>query len=153
MSGVEILQGHLLVDCALLKAFLCSAVRQKKCYSCGTMRGNSGEELVREVMYGRLHGEDPGGPPMPQGGDKYVILGLVVGAIVGAALGSLFGRLISYLVAMIAGTFVGGFSGTLIGDRILTSATRVEASPSLGYLLGAGHLLLNMFCLSALCAI
>jgi hypothetical protein len=62
-------------------------------------------------MYGRLHGEDPGGPPMPQGGDKYVVLGLVVGGIVGAALGSLFGRLIGYLVAMIAGAFVGGVCG------------------------------------------
>ncbi len=81
------------------------------------MRGNSSQDLEKEVLYGRLHGEDPGGPPTPRRGDKYIVFGLAGGVVVGAALGSLFGHLISYFIAMITGAFVGGFLGTVIGDR------------------------------------
>ncbi len=88
------------------------------------MRGNSSQDLEKEVLYGRLHGEDPGGPPMPRRGDKYVVFGLVLGVIVGAALGSLFGHPISYFVAMIAGAFVGGFAGTFTGDRFRRQAEK-----------------------------
>ncbi len=41
------------------------------------MRGNSSQDLEKEVLYGRLHGEDRGGSPMPRRGDKYVVFGLV----------------------------------------------------------------------------
>ncbi len=80
------------------------------------MRGNAPQDLEKEVVYGRPHGKDPGGPPTPRRGDNYIVFGLVGGVVVGAALGSLFGHLISYFVAMIAGAFVGGFAGTFIGD-------------------------------------
>ncbi len=53
------------------------------------MRGNAPQDLEKEVVYGRLHGKDPGGPPMPRRGDKYIVFGLVGGVVVGAALGSL----------------------------------------------------------------
>ena len=82
------------------------------------MRGNSSQDLEAEVEYGKLHGDDPGGPPSPRRGDKYVVFGLIVGVVAGAAIGSVFGRLISYFVAMIAGAFAGGFAGVLIGDAI-----------------------------------
>ncbi len=88
------------------------------------MRGNAPQDLEKEIVYGRLHGEDPGGPPMPRRGDKYVVFGLVGGVVVGAALGSLFGHMISYFIAMIAGAFVGGFAGTFVGDRFRRRAQK-----------------------------
>jgi len=57
------------------------------------MRGNSYQDLEREVEYGRLHAEDPGGAPYPQPGDKYVVFGFIVGAVAGGAVGSLFGTI------------------------------------------------------------
>jgi hypothetical protein len=80
------------------------------------MRGNGPQDLEAEVEYGRLHGNDPGGPPSPRRGDRYVVLGLIAGVVTGAAVGALFGRLISYFIAMIAGAFVGGFLGVQVGS-------------------------------------
>ena len=82
------------------------------------MRGNSYQDLEREVVYGRRNSDPPAGPPLPGPGDKYVVFGFIIGTILGGVVGAVLGRFVSNYVTIIPAAFVGAVAGTLVGDRL-----------------------------------
>ena len=79
-------------------------------------------ELELEMRIKNRGVRDPEGPPDPEPGDKYIVVGTLVGLVVGGVLGGFIGNLLTGffggVIGSIAGIIAGGIIGAKVGNSI-----------------------------------
>lgn len=88
----------------------------------GDKMGAVQRELELDMRLKNRGTGDPEGPPDPEPGDRYIVIGagigLVAGGILGGFIGNLWNGFVGGVIGLIVGVIAGGIAGTRIGNSI-----------------------------------